>query len=690
MQPPRAEAKNYPTQTQGTLQNVDRLDWQLWILTSLLILVLAAGIISLLYPAVFWSRADLLLQSPENAFYGFCGLIGLTLAYITNKQFKLHEARKLLAQERTRWEQEILFNGMHDQLTGLPNRALLLDRIATCLERAKRRPESHFAVMLLDLDRFKVVNDSLGHSTGDQVLLRVAEKLSCALRNEDTVARLGGDEFGILLESVAKVNEIAHPVERVREALRTPLDIAGHEVFTSASIGVAFSGNRADHVYSQAEDLLRDADSAMYRAKGRGAGQYEIFHPSMHAFSVKMLTMETELRRAIDREELVLHYQPIVALRNDRVYGLEALVRWKHPSGKLVPPGEFLPVAEASGLMFTITNQLLGQAARQLRQWQTERPRCWPLSVTINISPKDFAREDHLAEILSTLMRLKLQAHGIRLEITESQLMEDTAVANRALTMISETGTRVYIDDFGTGYSSLSYLANFTVDALKIDQSFIRSLHEGEKNPAIVRSIISLGQNLGMNVIAEGIETREQRDYLRDANCEFGQGYFFARPMCGEAILGELDKWFPMDQGKEKFVARLRAFPIFAGIDEDDLLELAQISDEVRVPAGTSVVEEGHRADQVYLMEEGRVGIFKRSDEQPHAILDAPDIFGEMSIFALEGSRNATVIAQRDLQLLSIPRVAFRPYVQRLPRLRENIMALIDSRAPSASNLVAH
>jgi diguanylate cyclase (GGDEF)-like protein len=666
-----------------SLQAFDRLDWQLWGLTFLLITVLAAGVLSLVFPTVFFSRAGFVLQTPENTFYSLCLLISITLVYLANKQHKLREARKQFSEERARWEKELIFQAMHDQLTGLPNRALLLDRIAACLERSKRHTDAQFAVMLIDLDRFKVVNDSLGHITGDKVLLLVAEKLAKALRAEDTVARLGGDEFGILLESVQHVNEIAHPVERVREALKEPLDIAGREVFTSASLGVAFSGNR----YEQAEDLLRDADSAMYRAKGRGAGQYEIFNPSMHAFSVKMLTMETELRRAVERQELVLYYQPIISLRNDRVYGLEALVRWNHPSGNLISPGEFLPVAEASGLMFTITNQLLHQAAKRLRAWQTTQPRCWPLSVTINISPKDFAREDHLAQILDTLLRLKMQAHGIRLEITESQLMEDTAAANRALTMISDTGTRVYIDDFGTGYSSLSYLANFTVDALKIDQSFIRTLLESERNAAIVRSIISLGQNLGMNVIAEGIETREQRDYLVAANCEFGQGYYFAKPMSPEAIQTSLDNWFPADQDKAKFVARLRAFPIFQGIPEDDLLELAQISEEITVPPGATVIEEGHVADHVFLMEEGEVGIFRKGESRAKVLIGAPTIFGEMSLFTMNGTRNATVVAQRSLQLLAIPKIAFRPFVQRLPRLRDNLMNLIASRSPESPQL---
>ena len=661
-------------------QRVERQDWQLWILSFFLIAILAAGVLSFMFPAVFWSKADFALQAPERVFYSLCVLMVLTLSYLAQKQSKLREIRRQLASERNLWEQQLIFNAVHDPLTGLPNRALLLDRIGLCLSRAKRHNKSQFAVMLIDLDRFKLVNDSLGHSIGDEVLLSVAKRLLSALRSEDTVARLGGDEFGILLESVEEVSEIVRPVERIREALNSPLEIAGREVFTSASIGITFSASGYEH----AEDLLRDADSAMYRAKSQGVGHYELFSPSMHAFSVKLLTIESELRRALERDELVLHYQPIVCLRNEQVCGLEALVRWRHPDGKLLLPGEFLPAAEASGLMFAITTSLLRQATHQLRKWQTECPTSWPLTVTINISPKDFAREDHLIKILAALVQHRSHAHGIRLEITESHLMEDADATQRALARISDTGTRIYIDDFGTGYSSLSYLANFRVDALKIDRSFIRTLHENEKHAAVVRSIISLGQNLEMDVIAEGIETREQRDYLVAANCEYGQGYYFARPMDVDAVSTSLRNWFPPDHDKTEIAYRLRQFTLFDGIENDDLLEIAQLCDEIHVKSGASVIQEGRLADFVYLMEEGTVGVYRRDQKQPEVVIDAPAVFGEMALFNLDGTRTANVTAHGNLRLLALPRVSLRPLMHRLPQLRNNLTTLVESRSSSS------
>jgi EAL domain-containing protein (putative c-di-GMP-specific phosphodiesterase class I) len=334
--------------------------------------------------------------------------------------------------------------------------------------------------------------------------------------------------------------------------------------------------------------------------------------------------------------------------------------------------------------MFSITTSLIRQAAYQQRRWRKECPTCWPLSVTINISPKEFAREDHLSGILSVLMQHRASAHGIRLEITESQLMEDADGAQRALARISDTGTRIYIDDFGTGYSSLSYLSNFRVDALKIDQSFIRGL-QNEKNAAVVRSIISLGQNLGMDVVAEGIETQEQRDYLRAADCEYGQGFYFARPMDADSVSACLGQWFPPDHDKTDLAGRLRRFTLFDGVDGEDLLEIAQICEEVRAESDASVIEQGRLADFLYLIEEGTVGIYQGDDRVPKVILEAPAVFGEMALFTLDGTRTATVRAHGNLRLLALPKAFFRPFVQRLPHLKNKLLELVESRSPTSS-----
>lgn len=662
---------------------IDRMDWQLWVLALLLISVLGAGLLGLMFPTAFWPGIDLPLVHPERAFYGLAVLLGLTLAYLLQKQAKLRRIKLALIAERQQWEEQLLHNAFHDALTDLPNRALLLDRLRVCLTRAKRHKNSQFAVVFIDLDRFKLVNDSMGHRIGDQVLVQVARRLQRCLRAADTVARLGGDEFGILLEDVQQIGDVSHVIERVRQELALPVYVEGREVFTSASMGIALSATG----YEEAEDLLRDSDTAMYRAKAQGTGQHEVFDASMHEYVVKLLSLETDLRRAIERREFVLQYQPIVFLPTGQITGLEALVRWRHPDRGLLPPVEFLPTAEATGMLALVTRLVLQQVCRQVQKWHEECPASWPLSVTVNVPARYLTKKEQVEEIISVISEFGSRPHSIRLEITENQLMENAESIKRALLRLSNSGARVYIDDFGTGFSSLSYLSTFQVDALKIDQSFIRNLNGNDKTAAIVRSILSLGQNLGIDVIAEGIETAEQLSYLQGVKCQYGQGFYFAQPMDPEEVSGSLVEWFPASRDKRTITSRLRAFQLFAELNLEELLEIAQACEEVFIPSGSVVIHEGQIGDFAYLIEEGSVGIYHGETDSPEffAVLEAPSTFGEMALMNPEGIRTASVKALSNLRLLTFPIIPCRSFLRRIPKLNENLLQLVAQRSSHPS-----
>jgi diguanylate cyclase (GGDEF)-like protein len=658
---------------------IDRLDWQLWVLALSLILVLGGGVLSFMFPTVFGAGKITLLNAPERAFYGLCVLLGLTLAYLLQKQARLRKIKRELMRERKGWEEELIHNAFYDALTDLPNRALLLNRLHLSLSRAKRHQSYQFAVIYIDLDRFKLVNDSMGHRIGDKVLIEIARRLQQCLRTEDTVARLGGDEFAILLEDVKQINDVSHAIDRIRKELSSPLSLEGRDVFTSASMGITYSSKG----YEQAEDLIRDSDTAMYRAKAQGTGQHEVFDASMHEYAVKLLNLETDLRRALDRQELVLHYQPIVLLHTGQVLGLEALVRWRHPVRGLLPPSEFLPVAEAAGMMNPITRYLLQEVCRQTQIWQTECPSSWPLSVSMNLPAKYLTKEDEVQEIITIISELGRPPQSIRLEITENQLMENADTIRQTLLNLTNFGTRIYIDDFGTGFSSLSYLSTFQVDALKIDQSFVRNLNGNDKNSAIVRSIISLGHNLGLDVIAEGIETAEQLSYLLTVKCQYGQGFYFARPMEPERVSQSLAEWFPVSREKRTLAPRLGAFRIFAELDHEQLLEIAQTCEQVDIPSGTVLIHEGQMGDFAYLMEEGTVGVYKGISEKPEflAVLHAPAAFGEMALLNPEGTRTASVKALSNLRLLTLPIIPCLSFLRRFPSLKGNLVQLATDRS---------
>lgn len=429
--------------------------------------------------------------------------------------------------KRKQAEERLLHDAMHDRLTGLANRALFLDRVGQAMARLRRHPESLFAVLFLDCDRFKNINDSLGHMAGDQLLVDLSKRLSAALRPGDTVARLGGDEFGVLLEEIVDMRDATHVAERIQADMSVPFSIGGQQVFTTASMGIAVA-----HVnYEKAEDLLRDADMAMYRAKATGKARHEVFDSGMHTRAVALLQLETDLRWAIERHEFRVHYQPIVDLNSRCIVGFEALVRWQHPERGLVPPDEFVPVAEETGFIVPIGNFVVLEAVRQLGFWQREFPMVKPLYMAVNLSGKQFSQPALVEELEQLLAHSGLAPGSLMLEITESAIMENAQSVTDKLLHLQRLGVNLALDDFGTGYSSLSYLHRLPLDTLKIDRSFVSRLLEGGENRELVSTIIILGLNLGMDIVAEGVEKLEELEDLLSLRCGLGQGYYFSQPL---------------------------------------------------------------------------------------------------------------------------------------------------------------
>lgn len=432
--------------------------------------------------------------------------------------------------ERQTADARLLHDALHDTLTDLPNRVLLMDRLEHLIDRSRRRQDL-FAVLFLDLDRFKVVNDSLGHLVGDRLLVVMAERLEACLRPTDTIARLGGDEFTILLDEIRDVSDACRVADRIREALARPFSIEGHDVFTSASIGIAIGSGD----YERPEHLLRDADIAMYRAKADGRGRYKLFDAGMHAEAVELLQLETDLRRAVEREEFALHYQPIVSMETGRTVGFEALLRWRHPQRGLLRPLAFVSTAEDTGLIVPIGWWALEEACRRTAAWRRS-PGGAELTVNVNLSARQFVQPDLLERIERVLEETGLPGTALNLEITESVIMENADFAIGMLAQLGSRGIQLCIDDFGVGYSSLAYLQRFPVRTLKIDRSFISRIGSAGENAEIVRTILTLAHDLGMNAVGEGVETEAQRAHLADLGCELGQGYFFARPLPADEV----------------------------------------------------------------------------------------------------------------------------------------------------------
>ena len=416
-----------------------------------------------------------------------------------------------------------------DTLTGLPNRARFYDLLKLRVGR-KENKDKKCAVLLLDVDRFKLVNDSLGNASADQLLIQIAQRVKTCMRQGDVLARVGGDEFAVLLDDVSGEEEASSVATRIQQALAISFNLLGQEVYTTMSIGIALASD---------SDTLRDAETAMHSAKARGKARYEIFGRDMHGEIMSRLKMETDLRRACEREELFVDYQPIVSLENRTLIGFEALVRWRHPEFGMVPPKDFIPVAEETGQILSIGQTVLESACRQARQWQETYPACPPLFVSVNLSVKQFNQPGLVENIANLLNEFKLPPRCLKLEITESVFSDNIEAAVGLLTQLRNLGVQLSIDDFGTGYSSLSYLQRFPIDTLKIDRSFVTQMMENEENLAIVRTIVALAQNLGMDVVAEGVETEDQLRLLKKLECENGQGYLFSTPLGG----GQLEQF---------------------------------------------------------------------------------------------------------------------------------------------------
>jgi diguanylate cyclase (GGDEF)-like protein len=438
--------------------------------------------------------------------------------------------------ERRLAENRLRYDSRHDGLTGLPNRVLFAERIERCIDLSNHGQYS-FAVLFLDLDRFKIINDSLGHAAGDKLLQTISERLLGCLRESDavgvpkewsTVARMGGDEFTILLEQLRRPEDAVRVAERILQTIGKRLNCDGNELTTTASIGIVACGHGCA-AYASAKDVLRDADAAMYKAKASGRDRYLVFDERMHKEAVRRLSLETDLRRAVARDELVLHYQPILTLSSQRVAGVEALVRWRR-NGKLVSPAEFIAIAEETNLIVAIGRWVLEESCRQMARWQRIFPALDSLAIGINISRRQLSSDDLVADLERVLKETGIKPASIILEVTESAIMEDPETAKQTMDRLKLTGVNLAMDDFGTGYSSLSCLRRFAIDLLKIDRSFIQKISD-RRDASVVRTIVDLAQNLDMKVIAEGVETREQLLFLESCRCDMAQGYLIAKPL---------------------------------------------------------------------------------------------------------------------------------------------------------------
>jgi diguanylate cyclase (GGDEF)-like protein/PAS domain S-box-containing protein len=454
---------------------------------------------------------------------------GLAVRDSEGKPYRMAGSQTDITQNKSA-EAKLLHNAFHDGLTGLPNRLWFMERLEKAIQQAKHEPKYQFALLFLDLDRFKIVNDSLGHAMGDRLLVEIATRLKACLPPGSALSRLGGDEFTILLEN-CDANRVQQIADRIHQELSTPFNLKGNEVFCTASIGIALSHPG----YDRSEDILRDADMTMYRAKALGKARSEIFEPAIHNQAIARMQIDFDLRRALEHQEFQVYYQPIVSLNSGRVSGFEALIRWQHPQRGWVSPAEFIPVAEENGLIVPIGWWILEQVCQQLRAWQQQSLVDPRLTVSVNVSGKQLTQPDLIQTVKKILHKTGLSPSSLKIEITESVLMDNVDAAVAILQQLKSLGIQLAIDDFGTGYSSLSYLHRLPIDTLKIDRSFVNNVDCDPEKIEMIRTIVSMAWNLGMNVVAEGVETKKQMYQLQAMKCDYGQGYFFSRPMDAEA-----------------------------------------------------------------------------------------------------------------------------------------------------------
>ncbi len=459
---------------------------------------------------------------------------------IQKLQRQLREQNELLQQQilnRKLAEEQIIRRALYDPLTNLPNRVLFMHKLQTVLEDNRDRQGKLFAVLFIDLDHFKIVNDSLGHLAGDQLLRNISQQLQACIKSQDTLARLGGDEFAILVENIASVEDSIAVVQKIQKQFKRPFQLKDQEFFVSASIGIAFCPNQATgKLYENVSDLLRDADIAMYRAKNKGKAGYAIFDSKMYLNILNRLKLETNLRQAIERSKLSLCYQPIITLKTGKIAGFEALTRWQHSNQNWISPKQFIPIAEETGLILPLGAWVMREAARQMQQWLEKGCLDEEATVSVNVAGKQFVQADFVEQVETILQEEGLAGRNFRIEVTESAIVANVDSVVAKLRQIKKLGVQVSIDDFGTGYSSLSRLQTFPIDILKIDRSFVYQMEKGQKNRELVRAIIDFAHSLGLKVIAEGIETPEQKLPLQILGCEYGQGYLFSQPLQGDSL----------------------------------------------------------------------------------------------------------------------------------------------------------
>ena len=429
--------------------------------------------------------------------------------------------------ERKSNEEQMIHDALHDTLTSIPNRTLLLDRIRQSLVRRKRYPKTSFAIIFIDLDRFRLVNESLGHIHGDELLQLISARLKETIPISDTVARLGGDEFSILLQDINSVGDVEVIAKDIQNLFSKPFFLGDREVFASASMGIAHS----DNDYKTPEEILRDAELAMYRAKREGKSQSIVFQPQFRQSSLSPIDLDTDLRRALDRDEMELHYQPIISMRDRTISGFEALLRWSHRSRGVISPNEFIPLAEETGLIYDLGQWVLGKACKQIAAWNKSKKKEDQLEISINLSSRQFSDPNLVEGIVENIEKSGFDAEFLKIEITESALMQNAQRSVSMLNQLKDLNIKVCVDDFGTGYSSLSYLHTFPIDTLKIDRSFVHDMSRNFRNMEIIRTIIMLAHNLKLDVIAEGVETGEQDAQLSALGCQFAQGFYFSRPI---------------------------------------------------------------------------------------------------------------------------------------------------------------